>query len=241
MAIPGMRLVIVEDEAPARERIRRLLNTVSDVEIIGEATNGHEGLTLIEREQPDIVILDINMPEVDGMRMLEALDDPPFVIFSTAYDHHAVRAFELEAADYLLKPYSAERLRRALDRVRRQFAIAHTASSGDSPDRIPAENGRDVELVDPASIVVARIEESVVFILRDDGEQLLHPGTLQQLEEKLPSGLFLRASRKAVVNADAIISMTPTDEGGLLLRLKGGLEENVSRRRARYFRARLND
>lgn len=237
MTAPKIRLVLVDDEPLARERARRLLKSAADIEIVGEAANGREGLALVEREQPDVILLDINMPEVDGLRMLEALDDPPAVIFSTAYEHHAVRAFELDAVDYLLKPYSAERLQRALDRVRRQFASRQVESVAPEDHRIRAENGRDIELVDPERISAARIEEGVVFLLRDDGERLVFAGTLQELEEALPPNAFLRASRKALVNPRAVESYRATDEGGLALRLRGGHSETVSRRRARLFRA----
>ncbi|MCC7391964.1 response regulator [Candidatus Sumerlaeota bacterium] len=119
-----IRLLIVDDEPLARERARRLLDRAQDIDIVGECANGTEAFAAIEKLQPDVVLLDINMPGLDGLRLVEALDDPPAIIFATAHDHHAVQAFELEAADYLLKPFSAERLKRALDRVRQQFALA---------------------------------------------------------------------------------------------------------------------
>jgi len=233
---PRIRLAIVDDEPLARERVRHLLRNARDVEIVGEAANGREGLALVEREQPDVVVLDINMPEVDGLRMMEALDDPPAVIFATAYEHHAVRAFELEAVDYLLKPFNSDRLQRALDRVRRQFALRRSAEGEPEPRHIRAENGRDIELLDPDRISVARIEEGVVFLLRDDGERLVFAGTLQELEEQLPPEEFPRASRKALVNRRAVESYRAVEEGGLRLKLRGGHEETVSRRRARVFR-----
>jgi DNA-binding LytR/AlgR family response regulator len=235
-----LRLLLVDDEPLARERARRLLERVGDVEIVGEAQHGREALARIEELQPDVLLLDINMPELDGLRLLEALDDPPAVIFATAHEHHAVRAFDLEAVDYLLKPFSAERLKRALDRVRRQFALGKAAGAeGGKSGRIPAENGRSIELLPPERIVAARIDEGVVFLLRDDGEKLTFAGSLQELEEQLPLEDFLRASRRSIVQVAAIERFVPTLEGGLLLYLRGGAEEVVSRRRARFFRSRL--
>lgn len=230
-----LRAVIIEDEDLARDRLRRLLARAGGVDIVGEAADGRQGLELIEATQPDVVLLDISMPELDGLRLLEALDDPPAIIYTTAYEHHAVRAFELEAADYLLKPFSGERLARALDRVRRQFTIRSTAPLATVPP-IAAEDGKRTILVPPANLVLARIVERVVLLRRDDGETLCYTGTLQELEEILPEGDFLRASRQCIVNRHAITAYSPTPEGGLRLDLRTGEAETVSRRRARFFR-----
>lgn len=234
-APPPLRAVIVEDESLARDRLRRLLGRTGGIDIVGEASNGRDGFALVESTHPDVLLLDINMPELDGLRLLEALDDPPAVIFTTAYEHHAVRAFELEAVDYLLKPFSAERLGRAVDRVRRQFAVRPTAPLAAAPP-IAAEDGRRTILLPPANLVLARIVERVVLLRRDDGETLCYTGTLQELEESLPEGDFLRASRQCIVNRHAITAYSPTPEGGLRLDLATGESETVSRRRARFFR-----
>ena len=171
-----IRLLIVDDEPLARERARRLLDRAQDIDIVGECANGTEAFAAIEKLQPDVVLLDINMPGLDGLRLVEALDDPPAIIFATAHDHHAVQAFELEAVDYLLKPFSAERLKRALDRVRQQFALAEGAAP--APTKIAADNGRTTEFLLPDQIIAVRIVQSVVFITRSDGESLTFAGTL---------------------------------------------------------------
>ena len=105
-----MRILIVDDEAPARERLKRLLDGIEGVELIGEAEDGPQAVDLIEREQPDLVLLDIQMPGLDGFGVIEALEEPPPVVFVTAYDEYAIHAFEVNALDYLLKPFSKERL-----------------------------------------------------------------------------------------------------------------------------------
>lgn len=238
---PALRVLIVDDEPLARERARRLLDRLDGIEIIGEAATGGEALKRIERDQPDVVLLDIQMPDLDGMRVLEALDDPPAVIFSTAYEHHAVRAFELDAVDYLLKPYSAERLARALDRARRQISLSAPATppadaedAAPGPLRIPAENGRRTELLPVDHLSAARIEEGVVFLLRDDGERLIYAESLNDLEESLASSRCLRINRQTLVNLDAVEAVEPHRSGGLLLHLRGGHKEVVSRRRTRH-------
>lgn len=244
MDFPLLRILLVDDEPLALERARRLLGVVGGVEVIGECSNGRDALACIEADPPDAVLLDINMPELDGLRMLEALDDPPAIIFATAYDQHAVRAFDLDATDYLLKPFSAERLGRALAKVKKQLGdhtqadLANTASS--SGVRIPVDTGRCIQMIPSENLSGARIDESVVFLLHDDGELLCYAGTLQNLELHLPPRSFLRASRSAIVNLNAIERFEPTEEGGLKLSLRGGHTEQVSRRRARFFRRRLN-
>ena len=235
-----LRIIIVDDEPLARERLRHLLGKVGGAEVIGEATCGREALALLEREQPDLAILDIQMADLDGLRVLEALDDPPAVVFATAYDQHAVKAFELGAVDYLLKPFSAERLRKALDRVRRLTAPTQeqVQSTVGKDARICAEDGRATVFVPVGEVSALRVEEGVVFLQRG-GERLVCAESLNDLEGQLPAEDFFRVSRQAIVNLRAIEAMEPTTEGGLLLRLRGGSKELVSRRRARILKARL--
>lgn len=239
MSTEILRVLIVDDEAPARARARRLLLRIGDVEILAEAENGAQALVMIEEHAPDVVLLDIHMPELDGLRLLQALDDPPAVIFATAHESHAVQAFDLEATDYLLKPYSAERLARALNRVRQQFPAPVAMASQSAPVRIPAEDGAETLLLGPEEIDAAELEEGVVFLLRADGDRCCFAGNLQELEELLPGDSFLRISRQRIVNLEAIRSVASEDDGGLQLRLRSGAVQHASRRRARHLRARL--
>ena len=239
---PLLRVVIADDEPPARDRLCRLLAMAGGTECVGVAADGMEALALIQREQPDVAILDIHMPGIDGIRVVEALDDPPAIIFSTAHEEHAVRAFDLDVIDYLLKPYSAERLRRALDRVRRLLLPTdENAGRNTEPVRIRALDGLSTVFVAAEEVDSFRIEEGVVFLLREDGERLVCEETLREIEACLPSRMFFRASRQGIVNLHAIRSHTPHAEGGLSVRLRSGIEEVVSRRRARLIRARLAD
>lgn len=231
-----LRVLIVDDEPLARCRTRLMLERIGGVEIIGEAAGGHEGLRLIESLAPDVVLLDIQMPDMDGLRLLEALDDPPAVIFSTAYGEHALKAFDLEATDYLLKPYSAARMERALERVRK---LSHGTFSSKSEVRVPLQDGLTTVLVPAEQIVSCKIMESVVFVTRSDGEQLIHMDTLGDLLAQLPEDSFVRINRQVVVNLLHVCSFTPTEEGGLKLSLTRGAEEVASRRRAHELRIRL--
>lgn len=239
-ALPTLRIVIADDEAPARERLRGLLARAGSAEVIAEAANGRAAIEAIERSQPDVAILDIQMPDIDGLRVLESLDDPPAVIFSTAYEHHALRAFDLDAVDYLLKPYSADRLRRALDRARRHLAMnapsTASAEASGNATRIEAELGRQRVPVPLSEIVRLRIEGGVVLLNRIDGETLTCAGNLNDVEPHLPESRFLRISRQAIVNMEAVTAFEPHGDGGLRLALAGGIEEIVSRRRAPFVR-----
>ncbi|MDX2177175.1 MAG: response regulator transcription factor [Candidatus Sumerlaeia bacterium] len=236
MSAATLRVLIVDDEPLARERLRMLLARVGGNDVAGEAADGHQALRAIDELQPDVVFLDIRMPGLDGLRVIEALDDPPPVVLSTAHEEHAVRAFDLDVADYLLKPYSAERVARALDRARR---LASPAPPTRAATRVAAQDGASTVLVPVDAIVAIRLEEGVVFIHREDGERLIADDPLQRLEEILAGGDLLRVSRQALVNLRRVESFEPTDEGGLRLRLSDGSTETASRRRARAVRARL--
>lgn len=235
-----LRILIVEDEPLARDRLKRLLANVDDIEIIGEATNGREALTLIESSDPDVVLLDIQMPDLDGLRVLEALDDPPAIIFSTAHDRYALKAFDLEAVDYLLKPYSSERLGRAIERARRLLSGGSEIDSDQAkPMRIPVERGASVEFVPIDEIVLFSVIDGFVFLHRQDGNRYLCNKTLREFEDTLPGNRFFRINRQAIASLGVIESYKPNREGGLIVRLKGGIEQTVSRRRVRHLRARL--
>ncbi len=245
--LPPLRILIVDDEPPARARARRMVSKVEEFEIVGEAATGLEALHLIESLDPDVVLLDIQMPDLTGLRLLDALDDPPAVIFSTAYEEYAVQAFELEAVDYCLKPYSTDRLRRALNRARRHLArgaagqeTRNGTQSQAAPQRISAELGRVTERVDVDSIIQLLLVEGVVFLYRKDGETLLCNHSLGNLESMLPEDRFLRINRQAIVQLDCVRSYAPAEQGGLRIELEGGLWQIASRRRARALRARLH-
>ena len=238
-----LRILIVDDEPLARERVRRLLAKVPDVTVVGEACNGREAFTFLEKQSADVLVLDIQMPELDGLRLLEALDDPPPVIFTTAYDHHAIRAFDLDAVDYVLKPFSAERLARAIDRARRRLGGLGGAAPqpvATSSQRIAVELGTSTRLLAPEEIALVRIVEGVVFVHTVEGQEFLAPGTLAEVEERLPPDQFARISRAAIVRLAEVVSWEPNDEGGLVLRLGNGLAESATRRRSGYLRERLS-
>ncbi|HVM13895.1 MAG TPA: LytTR family DNA-binding domain-containing protein [Egibacteraceae bacterium] len=246
------RCLIVDDEAPAREELRYLLTDFDDVQVIGEATNAEEALVLLSSLEYDVVLLDIRMPGGTGLEVAAALRKaprPPAVIFTTAYPDHAVAAFDLEAADYLVKPFGAERLRRAMDRAvagvgdeddlhvptRRADASAH----GEPLGRIPVQRGDRTVLVDQASVVYASAARGYSYLKLAD-ERVLVSFSLAELERRL-GGHFFRAHRSYLVNLDHVRELIPDFKGALVLVMDDRQQSRVevSRRQARELRRLL--
>lgn len=229
-----MRALIVDDEAPARAKIRRLLIAQSDVEIIGEATTGREAVALIKRTQPDIVFLDIQMPHLDGFGVLDALegDGAPYVVFVTANDQHALRAFEVGVVDYLLKPFTPDRFDRVLERARSRLA----ASSDAVPVAAPAflrrilviDNGRAVFL--PVERIDRIDAERNYVFLSAASERFRLRATIGSLQERLDPAQFLRVNRSTLVRLDAVREMHEWSHGDFRVVMKSGEELVWSRR-----------
>jgi DNA-binding LytR/AlgR family response regulator len=240
-------VLIVDDEAPARERLRRLLAEIETVEVAGEAGNGQRALELIEALSPDLVLLDIQMPGLSGFEVIEALEDPPLVIFVTAYDEYAIRAFEVNALDYLLKPFSRERLERAIRRAqevqpeerdlssRLAPLLESLASRGHYSTRLAVRDGNRIRVLDADEIdwIGVENEQTIVHV----GSQA-YPirRTLADLETRLDPTRFFRAHRSAIVNLDRVKEIVPWFKGSHKLRLTTGAEVELSRARARALR-----
>ena len=245
-----LRTLIVDDEAPARERLRRFLGDMPDVELIGEAEDGIRAVELIERERPDLVLLDIQMPGLDGFGVLEALKEPIAVIFITAYDEYAIRAFEVNALDYLLKPYSHKRLEEAIGRVmetsvrggreviRYGSLLASLADQGQYLKRLAVWHRSNIRLLDVEQIDWVAIEEDQVMV-HAAGEAYAVRRTLADLEAGLDPSRFFRAHRSAIVNLDRVQEIIPWFKGSHKLRLTTGEEVELSRSRARELRDRF--
>ena len=242
-----MRTLIVDDESPARERLKRLLADVEEVELIGEAESGVQAVEMIEREKPDLVLLDIQMPGLDGFEVIEALADPPPVIFVTAYDEYAIRAFEVNALDYLLKPFSRERLEKAIRRAQEALVEEQDFATRLGPllESLAAQGRYLTRLAvrDRDRIRVLGVDE-VVWIGVEGERVLVHAGdkaypirrTLAELEARLDPAHFFRAHRSAIVNLDRVKEVIPWFKGSHKLRLTTGAEVELSRARARALR-----
>jgi two-component system, LytTR family, response regulator len=245
-----LRLLIVDDEAPARDRLRRLLAGVEDVDVVGEAADGLQAVDMIGQQAPDVVLLDVQMPGLDGFGVIQALEAPPAIIFVTAYDEYALRAFEVHALDYLLKPFSRERLAAALDRAREALAGEQDLAGRLAPlvEGLAAEGRYLLRLAvrDRDHIRLLSVEE-VDWIGIEEEQVVVHVGeqaypirrTLAELEAGLDPARFFRAHRSAIVNLDRVREIVPWFKGSHILRLTTGAEVDLSRSRARALRQML--
>lgn len=224
-----MRALIIDDERIARQELRRLLAAHPEVEIAGEARDGQEGLKLIPKLAPDLLFLDIQMPGMTGFDLLERLDDLPQVIFTTAYDQYAIRAFEVNALDYLLKPVAPGRLAAALRRVRVQPRSSRL-------ERVFVKDGERCWIVGLADIGLLESEGNYTRLYFGN-ERPLIPRSLTSLEERLDPAVFFRAGRRHIVNLQWIEKVDTDVAGNLVVTLRGGRTVEMSRRQS----ARLRD
>ena len=242
-----LRTLIVDDESPARERLKRLLADIEGVELIGEADGGLQAVEIIEREKPDLVLLDIQMPGLDGFEVIESLAEPPPVIFVTAYDEYAIRAFEVNALDYLLKPFSRERLERAVRRAQEVLAeeqdfaarlgplLESLAAQGRYLTRLAVRDCDCIRVLDVDEVDWIGIEREQVMVHVGDRAYPIRR-TLTELEARLDPIHFFRAHRSATVNLDRVKEVIPWFKGSHKLRLTSGAEVDLSRARARALR-----
>ena len=246
-----MRTLIVDDEGPARERLRRLLAEIESVEIIGEAEDGLQAVEMIEAESPDLVLLDIQMPGLDGFGVIEALEPVPPVIFVTAYDQYAIRAFEVHALDYLLKPYTRRRLEEAIRRAQEALGeendiseqlgslLESLAAQGRYIARLAVRDRDRIRVLDVEEVDWIGIEDEQVVIYAQNQAYPIRR-TLAELEKRLDPAYFFRAHRSAIVNLDRVAEIIPWFKGSHILRLTTGEEVDLSRARARALRQLLD-
>lgn len=225
-----MKVLIVDDEAPARDRLRRLLGRIDGVEISGEAADGHTALMANEQQQPDVILLDIRMPGLDGMataRELAKLEQPPAVIFTTAFSEHALEAFEAEAADYLVKPVRLERLEQALARLQKRGLVAEEGSQGREHLTVRKQGG--LHLIPVNEILYFQADNKYVTAYLNEREELLEE-SLKQLEEEFGPRL-MRVHRNALIALNALEGMEKDVEGRCYVTLRGlGRGPEISRR-----------
>lgn len=240
--------LIVDDESLARQKMRRYLADDHDVEIVGEAWNGPEAVALAEKLKPDLILLDIQMPGRDGFQVLEALTHLPLVIFATAYDHYAIRAFEVNSLDYLLKPFTKERLQEALIRAKKWLERGASFEASlttllKSLDKKPylqklavKERGKII-LLDVADVLWIGAEKTLNFIHSRKGAWPTDL-TLQELECKLDPAHFFRIHRSAIVNIEAVAEIIPWFGGDYKIVLKSPERTSLllSRRRVKAFK-----
>lgn len=221
-----IRVLLVDDERIGRHRLRQLLERESDIEVIDECCNGWEALQILQTQPADVLFLDVNMPGMGGFELLGRLEDQdpePLVVFVTAYDDHAVRAFEACALDYLLKPFSPERLAKTLSRVRSRMKLRKPESevagrmadsvTSSGSQRFVVRNGGRVAFIETEEIDWVEAAGNYA-ILHVGGKNHMIRGTMSALEAQLPSERFMRMSRSAIVNLTRIQSLETSSNGG---------------------------
>jgi two-component system LytT family response regulator len=237
------KVVLIDDERLARSELKRLLQEFPDVEVIGEAANANEGIEKIELLNPDLVFLDIQMPGKTGFDMLSELEKAPHVIFVTAYDEYALKAFEVNALDYLMKPVEPKRLADALLRVRQkdeEDLLSYTNRGMLSEhDQVFVKDGERCWFVKLSEVRLFESVGNYAKVFFGTNKPLILK-SLNALEERLDEKTFFRANRKHIINLRMIEKIEPYFNGGLLLDLIGGEKIEVSRRQAVKFKEMMS-
>lgn len=239
-----IRTLVVDDEPLARERLRKLLAAEPDIEILAECGDGAAAVSAIEEHRPDVVFLDIQMPELDGFGVLDAVAvaELPVVVFVTAYSQHAIRAFDIHALDYLLKPFTRDRFRQTLDRVRQQLERRQTGALSEKLSALLAEMRPETKTADRLAVksagkVVLIRPRDIDWIEAADNYVNLHVGkeshllreTMNAIEGRLDPGQFMRISRSAIVNLERVKELQPMFHGDYAVILRDGTRLSLSR------------
>lgn len=238
-----MKALIIDDERLARTELKRLLTPFKEIKVVGEAVNADDALEKIQQLKPNLLFLDIQMPGKTGFEMLEELDSVPIVIFVTAYDEYALKAFDYNALDYLLKPIEPKRLEETINKLiekKRKKIIGELDKENlAETDQVFVKDGEKCWFVKLETIRLFESEGNYVRIYFGENKPLILR-TLNYLDERLDDKTFFRANRKHIVNLKWIASIEPWLNGGLLVKLKDGQKVEVSRRQAIKFKDMLS-
>ncbi len=236
-----MRALIIDDERLARKELIKLLEDFPEVEILGEAANADEAYELINSLNPDLLFLDIQMPGKTGFELLEMLDSVPTVIFTTAYDEYALKAFEVNALDYLLKPIQLDRLNETITKLEPPKPAEEKEKEPrlGLSDQVFVKDGDKCWFVTLKDIRYFESDGNYIKVFFDNVKPMIHK-SLNALDEKLNDRDFFRASRKHIINLSWVESIEPWFNGGLMVKLKGGDKVEVSRRQAAKFKEKMS-
>lgn len=238
-----LKAVIVEDSRLARNELKELFKAHKEIELIGEAENVDDGFALINRTNPDLLFLDINMPEKDGFQLLELLDEVPITIFTTAFDEYAIKSFEYNAFDYLLKPISQKRFSSSIAKViekESSVAVLDKKQEGLSLDKqIFIKDGENCWLVKIKDISLFEIVGNYTRVFFDSNKPLIYK-SLAQIEEKLPQDVFFRANRQQIININHVNKVVSWFNGKLKIEMNSGEEIEISRRQSYIFKDQLS-
>jgi two-component system, LytTR family, response regulator len=236
-----MKALIVDDERLARKELMTLLEEHPSIEVVGEAMNADEAVNMVNDLNPDLLFLDIQMPGKTGFQLLEMLDSVPLVVFTTAYDEFALKAFEVNALDYLLKPIQPERLAETVAKLAEKERSKAVAAQGGGEkklglnDQVFVKDGDRCWFVSLSNVRLFESDGNYIKVYFDSNRPMIHK-SLNALDEKLDERAFFRASRKHIVNLSWVEGIEPWFNGGLMVRLRGGDKVEVSRRQAAKFK-----
>ncbi|GAA0879261.1 LytTR family DNA-binding domain-containing protein [Algoriphagus jejuensis] len=242
-----MRAIVIDDERLARKELINLLNQLETVEVVGEAVNVDDAKEKIEQLQPDVIFLDIQMPEKTGFDLLEELDHVPHVIFTTAYDEYALKAFQVNALDYLLKPIEPKRLEDAINKLLGKIEEVSKRDEESSvnlkkltlEDQVFVKDGDRCWFVRLSNVRLFESDGNYIKVYFDNFKPMIHK-SLNALDERLDEKSFFRASRKHIINLGWVEAIEPWFNGGLVVTLKGGDRIEVSRRQAARFKEMMS-
>lgn len=244
-----VKALIIDDEQLARQLIRNYLKSYDGIEIVGECENGFEGVRNIAELNPDLVFLDIQMPKLNGFEMLELIDNRPEIIFITAHNDFAIRAFEMNAVDYLLKPYSQERLIAAVQKAAGKIKtgagkdkdidqLIHQPLS-EKLERIVVKTGTKIKVIPVDKISYFEAQDDYIMLYTDEGKHLKQ-GTMKYYEDHLDTSKFIRVHRSYIVRIDQVVQLEPYSKDNYLLKLKSGTALKVSRNGLKNLKDKLN-
>lgn len=242
-----IKTIIIDDERLAREELKSLLKNFAEIEIISEAKNGEEGVKLINELNPDLIFLDVNMPGLSGFDLLKHLEEIPLVVFITAYDEYAIKAFEVDALDYILKPVDPERLKETIKKIVLKFEEDNFSNGGEFDttiqpkkvlsvnDSVYIKDGEKCWFVELSNVRMLESEGNYVKVHFDQFRPLILR-SLGSFEERLDPDYFFRANRKFIINLKWIEKIENWFNGGLVVQLRTGEKVEISRRQAIRFR-----
>jgi len=251
--MPNFRVLIVDDEPISRRRLRRLLALEPECDLVGECENGREAVQVLERQPVDVLFLDVQMPEMDGFGVVQAISrSHPLIIFTSAYDEYALKAFEVHAFDYLLKPFDRKRFRESVQRARRQLEQAKPAMTDNriltlfeslagarhAPDRIAIRNNGRVIFLKLSNIDWIEAADNYVCLHAGRETHILRE-TMSELEARLDPARFIRVHRSAIVNLDCIKELQPWFRGDYKVMLNDGTELTLTKTHREKLEARL--
>ncbi len=246
-----LRVIIIEDEKPARELVKAYLKDYDNLELIEECEDGFCGVKSINNNKPDLIFLDIQMPKLSGFEMLELLDEMPEIIFTTAFDQYAIKAFEHSATDYLMKPFSRKRFKEAIDKVFARFDqnkrqtenISHLSETikqnAETIERMFIKTGNKIDMVDVKDIVQIIAQDDYVDVVTIANKKYLKKETMNYLEKALPSAMFSRVHRSHIININHISKIEKYGKESFAVILKDGGIVNISKSRIKGLKEQL--